>query len=62
MKEAVDMLKIETEAKCLGCGKTFCNTGFDTENCRPTWFARFNNQTLLKWVCLKCWDLGKRLD
>ena len=53
------MLKDKTNLKCLGCNGDFpLNT--DREAYENTYYAAYDGQNIIEWICRDCWLKGIR--
>lgn len=51
---------MKTELKCEGCQKEIPHEHYNSQAGRATWFGIFTMGDLTSWVCVDCWDKGKR--
>ena len=54
------MIEEKTDFKCLGCKRELPDSSYDVNTRRAAWFGRYHLQTMIEWICVKCWDEGKR--
>jgi len=51
---------MKAEIKCNGCSKDMPKVGLDVNTQRPTWFGMYQNDIMIEFICIECWDKGVR--
>jgi len=54
------MLVEHTNLKCTGCNKDIPKENYSIETGKATWYAKYDAEKIIEWICAECWSNGIR--